>query len=105
VCWPNPGPPAQPGLVARGRHVLDVVEDGGKVAVAFRMGGRRGGTLRTSAGPGPPTGQVVELRVIDVLTITDGRISDIWMVADELGALVAVGAVQPWSERGPDEGH
>jgi hypothetical protein len=36
----------------------------------------------------------VELRVIDVLTITEGRNSDIWMVADELGALVAVNAVR-----------
>jgi ketosteroid isomerase-like protein len=103
------------GLVARARalqgtfdrierQVLDVVEDGGKVAVAFRLSGRQVGTLHTSAGPVPPTGQVVELRVIDVLTITDGRISDIRMVADELGALVAVGAVQPWSDAGPDGG-
>jgi uncharacterized membrane-anchored protein len=76
------------------RQVLDVVEGDGKVAVAFRMGGRHVGTLDTSAGPVPPTGQRLELRVIDVLTVTDGRISAITMVADELGALAAVGAVR-----------
>jgi ketosteroid isomerase-like protein len=76
------------------REVLDVVEDGGKVAVAFRLGGRHVGTLATAAGPVPATGRDLEMRVIDVLTVTDGRISSIWMVADELGALVAVDAVR-----------
>ena len=81
------------------RRVLDVVEgevaDGVcKVALAFRLGGRQVGTLNTAAGPLPPTGERLELRVIDVLTLTGGRISEIWMVADELGALAAVGAVR-----------
>jgi predicted ester cyclase len=75
------------------RQVVSVVEDGDRVVVAFRMGGRQVGPLGTAAGELPPTGRHVELRVIDVLTLTDGRISDIWMVADELGALAAVGAV------------
>jgi hypothetical protein len=35
----------------------------------------------------------VTIRVIDILTLTSGRISNIWMVADELGALVALNAV------------
>jgi ketosteroid isomerase-like protein len=76
------------------REVLDVVEGDGKVAVAFRMGGRQVGTLGTTAGPLAPTGQHLQLRVTDVLTLTDGRISAITMVADELGALAAVGAVR-----------
>jgi hypothetical protein len=33
------------------------------------------------------------MRVIDILTFSDGLISDISMVADELGALVAIDAV------------
>jgi hypothetical protein len=57
-------------------------------------GERQVGKLATSAGPLPPTGRVVDLRVIDVLTITEGRISAIWMVADELAALAAGGAVR-----------
>jgi hypothetical protein len=92
-------------LVARGRavqevfeaperEVLEVVEGDGKVAVAFRLGGRQVGPLGTAAGPLPPTGQHLQLRVIDILTLTDGRISAITMVADELGALAAVGAVR-----------
>jgi ketosteroid isomerase-like protein len=83
------------------REVLDVVEAGGKVAVAFRMRGRHVGELATSAGPLPATGRVLDLRVIDVLTLTDGRISNIWMVADELGALVAMDAVRLSADRSP----
>jgi predicted ester cyclase len=101
----NGAPVSATNLVARARalhgvfdglerQVLDVVDGGGRVAVAFRLSGRQIGTLATSAGPLPPTGRVLDLRVIDVLTITEGRISQIWMVADELGALVAMDAVR-----------
>ncbi|MFB9622650.1 ester cyclase [Nonomuraea helvata] len=51
------------------------------------------GPLATSAGPLPPTGRPLDLRIIDILTITDGRISNVWMTADELGALNALDAV------------
>ena len=77
------------------REVVSVVEDGDRVAVAFRMGGRQTGTWTTSAGPLPATGRELVLRVIDVLTLdADGRISEIVMVADELGALTALDAVR-----------
>ncbi|WP_089404057.1 ester cyclase [Geodermatophilus saharensis] len=75
------------------REVVSVVEDGDRVAVAFRMRGRHVGTLHTAAGPVAATGRHLELRVIDVLTLRAGRIGEVFMVADELGALAAVGAV------------
>jgi predicted ester cyclase len=92
------------GLVTRARvmqealerpehEVLSVVDAGDSVAVAFRLAGRQVGPLDTSAGRVPPTGQRVDLRIIDVLTLTEGRISGIWMVADWLTALAAAGAV------------
>jgi hypothetical protein len=64
------------------------------VAVVFRLAGRQVGPLETPAGRVPPTGRRVDVRTIDVLTLTDGRISGIWMVADWLSALAAAGAVQ-----------
>jgi ketosteroid isomerase-like protein len=93
------------GLVARARalgaafdrldrEVLDVVDDGARTAVAFRIHGRHVGPLTTAAGSVPATGRLLDIRVIDVLTVTDGRISSIWMVADELGALVSADAVR-----------
>ena len=77
-----------------GREVLDVCDAGDKLAVAFRMSGRQVGPLATTAGVLAPTGQEIALRVIDILTLTDGRISAITMVADELGALAAIGAAR-----------
>jgi predicted ester cyclase len=74
-------------------EVLDLVETDGKVAVAFRITGRHAGPLRTALGEVPPTGRPLTLRVIDILTLTDGLISEVWMTADELGALAAAGAV------------
>jgi SnoaL-like polyketide cyclase len=75
------------------RELLDIAEAPGKVAIAFRLRGRQVGPLSTAAGVLAPSGQVVDLRVIDILTLTDGLISSIWMVADELGALAAINAV------------
>ncbi len=74
-------------------EVLDLVESDGKVAVAFRLGGRQVGPLSTAAGVVAPSGQPVSMRIIDILTLTNGLISNIWMVADELGALAAIDAV------------
>jgi hypothetical protein len=75
------------------REVLGVVDAGDSVAVAFRLAGRQMGPLETPAGRLPPTGRWLDLRIIDVLTLTGGRISGIWMVADWLGALSAADAV------------
>jgi ketosteroid isomerase-like protein len=78
------------------REILDVceqpIERGTKVAVAFRMGGRHTGVLGTAAGPLAATGQELTIRVIDLITVEDGLITSLWMSADELGALAAVGA-------------
>ena len=74
------------------REVLEVCDAGGQVAVVFRLEGRHVGPLATSAGVLQPTGQWISLRVIDILTIVDGQIAAVTMVADELGALAAVNA-------------
>ena len=76
------------------REVMDIVQAGAKVAVAFRLSGRHVGPFATSAGVLAATGQYLTVRVIDILTLTEGRISSIVMVADELGALHALRAVQ-----------
>jgi predicted ester cyclase len=76
--------------------ILDVCEQpterGVKVAVAFRMSGQQTGPMATAAGVLPATGREIRLRVIDILTVEDGLITSLWMTADELGALAAVGA-------------
>jgi hypothetical protein len=36
---------------------------------------------------------VVEVRAIDLLTVVEGRVSALWVVSDELGRLLQLGAV------------
>ena len=74
-------------------RVLSVVDGGSKVTVVYRLQGRQVGPLESSVGLVRPTGRVVELRTIEVLTIAGGRVREIWTVANELGALAAVDAV------------
>jgi ketosteroid isomerase-like protein len=74
-------------------ELLDLVEAPGRVVVAFRMRGRQDGPLATPLGTVAPTGLEVEQRVIDVLTVDDGRVTGIEMVADTLAPLLQLGAV------------
>ena len=81
------------GLSDLDSELLQVVEGDGAVAVAFLMRGTHTGPYSSPVGIVPPTGRTVAIRTIDVLTITDGRISAIWVNADDLGLLVQLGAV------------
>ncbi len=76
------------------REVLAVADAGNSVAVAFRLAGRQVGPLDTPAGRLPPTRKWIDVRIIDVLTLSDGRVTAIRMVADWLPALAAAGALR-----------
>lgn len=65
-----------------------------RTTIVFNMRGRHVGPLTTPLGILPPTGKVVERQVIDLLVLRDGRIAEIWMTADELGALSRIGALR-----------
>jgi predicted ester cyclase len=70
--------------------VVDLVASGDKLAVAFRHRARHVGPWRTSAGVVAATGKEVDGLGIDILTVRDGRIEQIWVVADELQRLEQV---------------
>jgi uncharacterized protein YndB with AHSA1/START domain len=76
------------------REVLAVADAGEAVAVAFRLAGRHVGPLDTPVGRLPASGAWIDLRIIDLLTVTSGRVSDIRMVADWLSALARAGLVR-----------
>jgi ketosteroid isomerase-like protein len=65
----------------------------------FWQRGRHVGPLETLLGEINPTGREVEIRVIDVLSITEGRISAIQVVPDNLALAMQLGAVQPVQAR------
>jgi len=83
----------QETLVDVEREVLDVAESEDAVTVVFRLSGRHVGPMASAAGIIPPTGRTIELRIMDLLRLTDGKVSAVWMNADELGAFAAVDAV------------
>jgi predicted ester cyclase len=72
-------------------EVLQVVVDTDSIAVAFVMHGRHTGPYETAFGTIQPTGSDVQIRTIDVLTFNEGRISDLWVNADDLGTLRQLG--------------
>jgi ketosteroid isomerase-like protein len=74
-------------------EVQRVVTAPGVVVVAFDMHVTHTGTLQTPLGPVPPTGRAAVARTIDILTVRDGRITDIVVVADELGLLTGLGVL------------
>ena len=76
--------------------VLDQVETSDRLVVAFRLTGMHTGPLSTPLGEVRTTWRRFAVRVIDILTVTDGRISAVTMVADELAQLVALGALRPF---------
>jgi predicted ester cyclase len=72
-------------------EILQVVADTDSVAVAFVMHGRHVGPYETAFGTIQPTGSEVQIRTIDVLTISGGKISAVWVNADDLGTLRQLG--------------
>ncbi|NJP89345.1 ester cyclase [Nonomuraea sp. FMUSA5-5] len=75
------------------QELLEVFQTPDKLVLVARSRGKHVGPMATSAGLLKPTGRFLDLRVIDVMTLTDGRISAVWMTADELGALKSIDAV------------
>lgn len=76
------------------RHeIIDRVDAPGRLVVAFRLRGTHTGPLATPFGELPATGREFEVRVIDILTLSGGRIGEVTMVADELGQLSSLGAL------------
>jgi predicted ester cyclase len=75
--------------------VVDLVASGDKVAVAFRHQARHDGPWHTSVGVVPATGTEVHGIGLDILTVREGRIEQIWVVADELQRLEQVVPLRP----------
>ena len=83
----------QAALTDLNHVLLERVEAGNKLVVAFRLHGRHTGPLTTAIGQVPATGREVWIQGMDILTLQDGRIVAITVLADELGLLSRLDAV------------
>ena len=74
-------------------EIIDEFEAPNRFVIVFLQRGRHVGPLRLPLGEIAPTGRRIEVRTIDVLTMTDGRISAVQVVPDNLGLAMQLGAV------------
>lgn len=81
-------------LSQRRTEILSTVREGEKLAVAFRIHAKHTGSLTTPLGDVPPSGRDVAVQVIDILTLREGRIAEIWMVPDTFGQLLQLDALR-----------
>ena len=75
-------------------ELIDEVETPERIVIVFLQRGRHVGALETPLGVVAPTGREIEVRVIDVLSVKDDRITAIQVVPDNLGLAMQLGAVQ-----------
>ena len=75
-------------------EILEVVETPDRLVVGFVMHVHHTGPLTTPLGVVEPTGRTAAIRTIDILTMRDGVVTDITVVADELGLLSQLDAVE-----------
>jgi ketosteroid isomerase-like protein len=73
---------------------IEQIESGDRFVLAFLQRGRHAGPFETPLGWIEPSGRAFEIRVIDVFTISDGHITAIEVVPDNLSLMVQIGAVR-----------
>ena len=78
------------------RNIVDMVAEGDKVAVSINITGTYKGEFQGI----PPTGKQVSFTAMDILTITDGKITEEWATADMMGLMQQIGAIPVRSASG-----
>jgi steroid delta-isomerase-like uncharacterized protein len=75
------------------RNIVDMVAEGDKVAVSVNVTGTYKGEFQGI----PATGKEVSFTAMDMLTISDGKITEEWATADMMGLMQQIGAIPPRS--------
>jgi predicted ester cyclase len=70
-------------------EILDQVADGGSVATRKRFRGTHGGSFIGI----PASGRPLDLTVIDILKVRDGKLTEHWVVVDRMDLLTQLGVV------------
>jgi predicted ester cyclase len=68
-------------------EIVDVISEGDKVWIRNRATGVNTGSVFGR----PPTGRPLDITVIDIVRVVDGRIVEHWGVPDQLGMLIQLG--------------
>jgi predicted ester cyclase len=89
--WPSSGSYLRAAFPDRVDVIEEVIAEGDRVGLLFRLTGTHKGNLFGI----PPTGRKVDVPEVAILRITDGRVSEGWFMADEAGLLKQIGATLP----------
>jgi ketosteroid isomerase-like protein len=73
---------------------IEQIESGDRCVLVFLQRGRHAGPFETPLGSIEASGRAFQIRVIDVFTINDGRITAIEVVPDNLSLIMQLGAVR-----------
>ena len=76
-----------PGIPDMTLPIEDVIAEGGKVLVRLRVKGTHSGNLMGV----PATGRAIDIGVLDLFRIEDGRLVEHWALLDNLGLLRQIG--------------
>ncbi|SEO40875.1 Predicted ester cyclase [Methylobacterium sp. ap11] len=77
------------GVTGMALPIDEVIAEGDKVLVRLRFQGRHTGGLMGLA----PSGHAIDIAVMDLFRIVDGRLVEHWALLDNLGLLKQVGAL------------
>jgi len=77
-----------PGIPDMQLPIEDVIAEGEKVLVRLRVKGTHGGELMGL----PATGKPIDIGVMDLFHVRDGKLIEHWALLDNLGLLRQVGA-------------
>jgi predicted ester cyclase len=88
---PSAGPNLRTAMPDRVDVIEDVIAEGDKVGLLFRVTGTHRANLFGIA----PTGRKIDIYEAAILRIVDGRIVEGWFMADEAGLLKQLGAKLP----------
>ena len=89
--FPGPGSYLRGAFPDRTDTIEDIVADGDRVGMLFRVRGTHKGNFFGIA----PTDKPFDILELGIFRLADGKITEAWFMADELGLLLQLGAKMP----------
>jgi len=87
----NPGTGLRGAIPDRVDVIEDIIADGDRVGMLWRLTGTHKGDLYGI----PPTGRKIDIHELGILRLANGKIVEGWFMADEAGLLRQLGAALP----------
>lgn len=89
--FPSPGPGLRTAFPDRVDTIEDMIADGDRVGMLFRVTGTHLGNFYGI----PATGRTIDILEVGFFKLADGKIVEAWFMADEAGLLQQLGAQLP----------